>query len=147
MKRVVLIITLILACCLFTFSSANADFPKSTLNESAIPPYTEGSDYYIDINNGVPDFEVWQRNAFPFVLFSPLDDLGRAGPAYACLGPETLPTDVRKPIWNFQPSGWQSIRYEDLVYGGSLFNRSNLIGYQLCGDSDSRETDEGGSIL
>ena len=42
-------------------------------------------------------------------------------------------------------SGWQSIRYEDLVDGGSLFNRSNLIGYQLYGDSGSRDTDEGGS--
>ena len=133
---------------LFLFSpAAYADFPQSGLEPASVPPYTEDSDYYIDINDGVPDFEVWQRTAFPVVLFSPLDDLGRAGAAYACLGPETLPTDVRKPIWNFQPSGWQSIRYEDLVDGGSLFNRSHLIDYQLCGDSDSRETDEGGSIL
>ena len=116
------------------------------MEPASVPPYTEGSDYYIDINDGAPDFEVWQRTPFPFVLFSPLDDLGRAGPAYACLGPETLPTDVRKPMGNVQPSEWQSIRYEDLVDGGSLFNRSHLIGYQLCGDSDSRETDEGGSI-
>lgn len=43
-------------------------------------------------------------------------------------------------------SGWQSTRYEDLVDGGSLFNRSHLIGYQLCGDFGSHETDEGGSI-
>ena len=79
---------------LFMFSLltyAQADFPLPDLDPSSIPPYTEGADYYIDINDGVPDFEVWQRTAFPFVLFSPLDDLGRAGPAYACLGPETLP--------------------------------------------------------
>ena len=133
---------------LFLFSpAAYADFPQSDLDPVSIPQYTEGSDYYIDINDGVPDFEVWQRTAFPFVLFSTLDDLGRAGLAYARLGPETLPTDVRKPIWNFQPSGWQSTRYEDLVDGSSLFNRSHLIGYQLYGDSGSRETDEGGSIL
>ena len=147
MKRVVLILTLLFAGCLFTFSSACADFPESTLYESTIPPYTEGSDYYIDINGGIPDFEAWKRTAFPFVLFSPLDDLGRAGPAYARLGPETLPTNVRQPMGNVQPSGWQSTRYEDLVDGGSLFNRSHLIGYQLYGDSGSRETDEGGSIL
>ena len=125
---------------LFLFSpAAYADFPQSGLEPALVPPYTEGSDYYIDINDGVPDFEVWQRTAFPFVLFSPLDDLGRAGAAYACLGPETLPTDVRKPMGNVQPSGWQSTRYEDLVDGGSLFNRSHLIGYQLCGDSGSPE--------
>ena len=147
MKRVAIILALFVMGYFFTSSSANADFPRSSLSENEIPPYTEGSDYYIDINDGAPDFEVWQRTAFPFVLFSPLDDLGRAGPAYARLGPETLPTDVRKPMENVQPSGWQSTRYEDLVDGGSLFNRSNLIGYQLCGDSGSRETDEGGSIL
>lgn len=146
MKRVAIILALFVMGCFFTSSSANADFPESTLYESTIPPYTEGSDYYIDINDGVPDFEVWQRTAFPFVLFSPLDDLGRAGTAYDCLGPETLPTDARKSMGNFQTSGWQSTRYEDLVDGGGLFNRSHLIGYQLCGDSDSRETDEGGSI-
>ena len=132
---------------LFLFSpAAYADFPQSGLEPASVPQYTEGSDYYIDINDGVPDFEVWQWTAFPFVLFSPLDDLGRAGPAYACLGPETLPTDVRKPMGNVQPSGWQSTRYVDLVDGGNLFNRSHLIGYQLYGDSGSRETDEGGSI-
>lgn len=137
MKRVVFSLALLLASCLFTFSSARADFPMSSLSESAIPPYTDGLDYYIEINDGVPSFEIWQRTTFPFVLFSPLDDLGRTGPAYACLGPETLPTDVRKPMRNVQPSGWQSSSYEGLVDGGSLFNRTHLIGFLLCGDDGS----------
>ena len=118
---------------------ASADFPRSSLTESEIPPYSKDSFYYIDINDGVPDFEVWQRTIFPFVLFSPLDELGRAGPAYACLGPETLPTDVRQPMGNVQPSGWQNTRYDDLVDGGNLYNRSHLIGYLLCGDSGTLE--------
>ena len=143
-KKLIAVFVMLL---MLTPAVALADFPPSGLETESIPPNIESSDYYIDINDGVPDFEVWQLTAFPFVLFSPLDDLGRAGPAYACLGPETLPTDVRKPMGNVQPSGWQSTRYEDLVDGGSLFNRSHLIGYQLYGDSGSRETDEGGSIL
>ena len=93
----------------------------------------------MDINDGIPDFAVWQHTTFPFVLFSELDELGRTGPAYACLGPETLPKDVRKPIGNVTPSGWQSTRYEDLVDGGNLFNRSHLIGFLLCGDNGSPE--------
>ncbi len=119
--------------------TGHADFPRTSLRSEEIPPYVEGFDYYIEINDNVPSFEVWQRTTFPFVLFSPLDELGRAGPAYACLGPETLPTDVRQPMGNVQPSGWQSTRYDDLVDGGSLFNRTHLIGYLLCGDSGTLE--------
>ena len=93
-------------------ASAAEDFPHSSLLESEIPPYYDGGYYYIEINDGNPDFAIWQRTAFPFVLFSPLDDLGRAGPAYACLGPETLPTDQRGQIGNVYPSGWQSTHYD-----------------------------------
>ena len=119
----------------FTAAYAESSFPLSTLQESDIPAYTEGSDYFIEINGNNPDFEVWQYTTMPFVLFSDLDELGRAGPAYACLGPETLPTDVRGPIGNVNPSGWQSTNYEGTVEGGSLYNRSHLIGYLLCGDN------------
>ncbi len=133
----------ILAVVALLFSSipayADSGFPLSALQEKDIPAYTEGSDYYIEINGNEPEFEVWQYTTMPFVLFSDLDELGRTGPAYACLGPETLPTDVRGPIGNVNPSGWQSVQYEDLVDGGSLYNRSHLIGYLLCGDNGTRE--------
>ena len=122
----------------FNSISAYADFPHSGVQEESIPKYLDHSDYFIDINDGTPDFEIWQKTTFPFVLFSELDELGRAGPAYACLGPETLPTDVRKPMGNYHPSGWQSTQYED-IDGGYLYNRSHLIGFQLCGDNGSPE--------
>ena len=129
----------ILLCLCSIKASADSSFPRSPLQEQAIPVYTEGSDYYVDINDGIPDFAIWQHTTFPFVLFSELDELGRTGPAYACLGPETLPKDVRKPIGNINPSGWQSTHYDDLIDGGNLFNRSHLIGYLLCGDNGSPE--------
>ena len=119
--------------------SAEYAFPHSTLLEEEIIPYEDGSDYYIEINDNIPEFAVWQRTAFPFVLFSDLDELGRTGPAYACLGPETLPTDVRGQIGSVYPSGWQNTRYDDLIDGGYLYNRSHLIGYLLCGDSGTKE--------
>lgn len=144
MKRsicLVLALLMMFALCPFagTAAYAETDFPKSTLQESEIPAYTEGSDYYIEINGNEPEFEVWQYTTMPFVLFSDLDELGRTGPAYACLGPETLPTDVRGPIGDVNPSGWQSVQYEGLVEGGSLYNRSHLIGYLLCGDNGTKE--------
>jgi len=114
-------------------------FPQSVLQKDDVPPYTEGSDYYIDINDGIPFFAIWQHTTIPFVIFSPLDSYGRAGPAYACLGPETLPTKVRSPIGNVHPSGWQSTRYEGIIEGDYLFNRSHLIGYLLCGDTGTAE--------
>ena len=138
MKRIFQALLLFAACFSIWPISAEADFPHSSLQLEAIPAYSDGSDYYIDINDGIPDFEIWQRTTFPFVLFSDLDDLGRVGPAYACLGPETLPTDTRKPMGNFHPSGWQSTQYGD-IEGGYLYNRSHLIGYQLCGDNGSPE--------
>ncbi len=137
--KTVSLVILIALCITIIPASAESGFPQSTLQEADIPAYTAGSDFYIEINESIPDFEVWQYTTMPFVLFSDLDALGRAGPAYACLGPETLPTDVRKPIGNVNPSGWQSTKYEGLVDGGNLFNRSHLIGYLLCGDNGTKE--------
>lgn len=124
--------------CLPLAVSADNSFPQTSLLPDEIPPYSVDSDYYIEIHDGKPDFAIWQRTTFPFVIFSDLDELGRVGPAYACLGPETLPTDVRGQIGNYYPAGWKSTKYDD-VDGGYLFNRSHLIGYLLCGDNGSSE--------
>ena len=141
MKKIFSAIFLLVAVFILTTVPAFADntFPRSSLLETDIPAYVDVGDYYVEINDGEPDFGIWQYTTFPFVLFSDLDDLGRAGPAYACLGPETLPTDVRGQMGNVYPSGWQNTRYDDLVDGGSLYNRSHLIGYLLCGDNGSLE--------
>ena len=131
---------LLFALCLgITSAFADNTFPLSSLQEADIPAYIDGSEFYIEINENVPDYEVWQRTTTPFVLFSDLDELGRAGPAYACLGPETMPTATRGPIGNVNPSGWQSTKYEYLVEGGNLYNRSHLIGHLLCGDKGTKE--------
>lgn len=132
-------------CCFPSASFATVDyliqddFPKSDLQTEEIPPYTDELDYFIEINDGKPGFTIWLNTTTPFVLFSPLDYLERPGPAYACLGPETLPTEARKPMGPFYPAGWQSTRYDDLIDGGSLYNRSHLIGYLLCGDNGTPE--------
>lgn len=70
------------------------------------------------------------------ICFAPLDDLGRAGVATAMLSPDTLCDSPRQTLSAFSPSGYQSTAYA-FIDGGVLYNKSHLIGWQLCGiDAD-----------
>ena len=44
-----------------------------------------------------------------------------------------MPTKKRGNIHHIKPTGWHSSHY-DFVEGGSLYNRSHLIGHQLSGE-------------
>ena len=103
----------------------------------SLPEYT-GEDCVV-LNGDRPYFSIQKAPAASFVLFSPLDSLGRTGPGFACLGPETLPTEERGPIGNIRPSGWQTVRYDDLIEDLYLYNRSHVIGFLLCGDNATPE--------
>ena len=67
--------------------------------------------------------------------YSPLDSLGRCGVVMALVGPETMPTEERGSIGMVKPSGWHTVRYDDLVDGRYLYNRCHLIAYQLTGEN------------
>ena len=71
-------------------------------------------------------------------VYSPLDPLGRCGPAVACLGPETMPEEPRGEIGMVKPSGWHTVKY-DCVDGRYLYNRCHLIAYQLAGENDNEQ--------
>lgn len=100
----------------------------------------EGIDF-VEINSNRPDFYIWQTElpADPAIYLSQFDDLGRTGPGYAVLGPETISNEPRGQIGNIQPTGWQTIRYDDLIADKYLYNRCHVIGYQLCGDNNTPE--------
>ena len=66
-----------------------------------------------------------------------MDRLGRCGPATACLGRETMPTEERGPIGMIRPSGWHTVRYDDLIEDKYLYNRCHLIAYMLAGENDN----------
>ena len=102
-----------------------------------IPPYA-GKDYII-INNNEPEFDNEQLTTSVFVSFSPFDELDRTGSGIACLGPETLPKDPKGDIGNIRPSGWHTVRYDDLIEDKYLYNRSHVIGYFLSGDNNTPE--------
>lgn len=54
--------------------------------------------------------------------------------AYANIGIGTMPTEPRGKIGSVKPSGWHSVRYEN-VEGLYLYNRCHLIGYQLSAEN------------
>ena len=51
------------------------------------------------------------------------------------IGTELMPTEARGEIGMVKPTGWHTVRYDDLVDGKYLYNRCHLIGYQLTGEN------------
>jgi DNA-entry nuclease len=89
---------------------------------------------FITLNNNIPRFFIFEtKNVEAFENYSELDELGRCGVVYACLGKETMPTEDRESISSVKPSGWKNKPY-DFVDGGWLYNRCHLIGFQLSGE-------------
>ena len=108
--------------------------PSYTLGE--VPAYS--GEPYVVLNGNDPDFPEADRTANSFESYSPLDELGRCGTAYANVGEDLMPTEERGSIGQVQPSGWHTVRY-DCVDGQYLYNRCHLIGYQLTGENANEE--------
>ncbi len=110
---------------------AKKDETPVTLDE--IPSYS--GEAYVEINGNAPFFteQDWTTDAFE--TYSELDALGRCGTAYANVCAEIMPTEPRGRIGSVRPSGWHTIRYNDLIEGNYLYNRCHLIGYQLAGEN------------
>ena len=100
-----------------------------------IPSYSGNP--FVEINDNKPFFRKEQINTEEFEVYSELDELGRCGEAFANLSPETMPTEERGVIGNIKPSGWHTVKYNDLIDGNYLYNRCHLIGYQLAGENDN----------
>ena len=103
---------------------------------SSIPEYSGKP--YVAVNGNVPYFTQADYTTKPFETFSPLDSLGRCGVAYANVCIDIMPKEDRGSIGSVKPSGWQTIRYEN-VEGKYLYNRCHLIGFQLSGENANDE--------
>lgn len=106
---------------------------EDSIDISEIPPYS-GSPY-IEINGNMPTFSTDEYTVEPFETYSELDELGRCGVAYANICQELMPTEERGEIGQIKPSGWHTVRYDDIVDGKYLYNRCHLIGFQLAGEN------------
>lgn len=124
---------LLLAAALLRFA-VFPDAPAISLDE--IPEYAGTP--YVELDGNLPSFSQEELTADSYETYSPLDALGRSGPAMASVGQDLMPTEERGAIGQVKPSGWQIAKY-DCVDGKYLFNRCHLLGYQLTGENANRE--------
>ncbi len=89
---------------------------------------------YIVLNDNRPDFSDDEITAESFEYYSELDELGRCGAAFACIGVDLMPTEERGSIGQVKPTGWHTVKY-DFIDENYLYNRCHLIGYQLSGEN------------
>lgn len=134
-RKVISAVALVALMLVMTACSGSADYTSvQSFSLEDIPESSETG--YVMINDNEPEFTEEEYTTEAFEAYSQLDYLGRCGPAYACLGRELMPTEERESISHIYPSGWHSVQYDN-VEGGSLYNRSHLIGFQLAGENDN----------
>ena len=125
---------LLLLCLLLSACGTAAPAPSFDLED--IPEFS--GEPYVVLEDNRPNFPEEEWSAEPFEEYSPLDSLGRCGPAYACVGLETMPTEERGSIGQVKPSGWKTAKYDN-VDGKYLYNRCHLLGFQLTGENANEE--------
>lgn len=134
--RDIIIAVLILIICFNLYGNYFGGNVSETLIVIAgqpVPPYS--GDICFEINHGIPFFKAEEIGTDCFLQFSDLDELGRCGTAFACLGQELFPTEERGNIGMIKPSGWHTVRYDDIIEDKYLYNRCHLIAYMLCGEN------------
>ena len=107
-------------------------YSEPSFDLATLPAY-EGKAYVV-LNQNILDFSEKDLAKSVFEEYSPLDLLGRCGPATANIGREIMPTDERGSIGMVKPTGWHTVKY-DVVQDKYLYNRCHLIGYQLSGEN------------
>lgn len=88
---------------------------------------------YVEINDNKPSFSDKDKDRVE--EYSKLDKLGRCGPAFANVGKELMPTGPRESIRDVRPSGWHTVKYDDILEDRYLYNRCHLIAFMLAGEN------------
>lgn len=109
---------------------------QAAIDLSSLPEYSGQA--YVELNNNVPFFTEEDLTSASFEEYSPLDELGRCGTAYACISTDLMPTEPRGSIGQVKPSGWKIAKY-DFLDGKYLYNRCHLIGFQLTGENANEQ--------
>ena len=113
-------------------SEHNQETSSGSFDIKSIPEYSGKA--YVAVNDNNPYFTESDLTTKSFEKYAPLDSLGRCGVAYANIGTDIMPTTERGSIGMVKPSGWHSIKYDN-VDGKYLYNRCHLIGYQLSAEN------------
>lgn len=128
---------LALICCFAVILIINNQPTENNSTEkiitlSDIPKYSGSA--FVEINGNEPYFSDDDYTTSSFEYYADLDELGRCGTAYACVGTDIMPTEERGKIGRIKPSGWQTVKY-DFIDGKYLYNRCHLIAYRLTGEN------------
>lgn len=126
------------------------DEPSGETPETNIPDKTENDTYtelpiwdgetaYVTMNDNQPTFTEDEIVTESFESYSELDSLGRCGIATACISTDIMPTEERGEIGQVKPSGWQTVKYPEVISDNYLYNRCHLIGYQLTGENANKQ--------
>ena len=110
----------------------SADPGGLTLDDVSLEDFRADTPF-VELYNNEPGFSENELTSKSFENYAPLDSLGRCGAACANVGRDLMPTAERGSISQVKPTGWQSVRYDN-VDGKSLYNRCHLIGWQLTGE-------------
>ena len=77
-----------------------------------IPVYS-GTPYVV-IDDNEPDFTEDELTDQSYESYSDLDELGRCGVAESNIGTDLMPTGKRGKIGQVKPSGWQTIKFDNV---------------------------------
>lgn len=115
-KKLIVILFTILSV-LFTACGELDAFSQSTqllavVSVESIPEYS--GEPYIVINNNEPNFNDSDMTTNSFESYSDLDSLGRCGVAFANVGKDIMPTEERGSISHVKPTGWHSVKYDNV---------------------------------
>ena len=106
---------------------------KTWNGQETVPVYS--GEPYTELNGNIPYFTDREKTEDVFEHYSDLDTLGRCGTAYANICKELMPTEKRGEIGMIKPTGWHTVRYDDIISDKYLYNRCHLIGFQLAGEN------------
>lgn len=128
-RKLLIILCLLLSGCALKIETTSAD---------EIPEF-DGETYDIVINDNETYFDEDDLADTTVEEYSELDELGRAQVATAYISSETITDEERSNISYIKPSGWHTVRYDDLIEDKYLYNRAHLIGFQFVGNSSNVE--------
>lgn len=93
---------------------------SSSFDLSTVPAY-DGTSAYAIVNENIPYFTKSDMSTVAFETYAALDDLGRCGVCFSCIGQDLLPDEERVDISSIKPTGWVQNKY-DFVDGGYIYN-------------------------
>lgn len=112
-----------------SLQSDTEEYIKPVLNLFEIPPYSETA--YVKINGNIPFFTSLELVTDSYEFYSELDSLGRCGECIACIGLDIMPTQPRGQIGQIKPTGWHTVKYNDIINGNYLYmNTEGMVPFE-----------------